>query len=120
MTPAEGDRVRVTIDAEGVIQFVNASGRLGVRFDDDEVDVVEFIPARYVTVLRPLKVGDVVEARDQLDALPDYSIVRCDSPTGFAAQKIGGEWRAAFTGRPVDPMTWSRCPAVLHVGEPAE
>jgi len=118
--PRLGDRVRVVF--EGVVEH-SPSERVKIvgdgRYGDRNVAHVE---ARFVDVLVPnVQVGDVVETRAQLDALPAWSVVRHNTPTGFIAQKDReGTWRVPFVGgKAVDPLVWAQGVVVLHVEVPS-
>jgi hypothetical protein len=91
--PKVGDRVRVVL--EGTVATVGEGGFTTNR----SIDGLSYFigaddPAVSVEVLRPpVKVGDVIDTAEELDALPDRAVVLNDK--GCAMQTDGTDWYAA-------------------------
>jgi hypothetical protein len=90
--PKVGQRVRVTY--EGIYDRAFPSGGEMVHEIRSGDMFLLAPPDAKVEILRPpVKVGDVIETAEELDALPDRAVVLNDK--GCAMQTDGTDWYAA-------------------------
>jgi hypothetical protein len=118
--PKEGDRVRVEYEAvyrRGPSK--DGSHIVEVRIGTED-DYWAGVPgdATLTVLAPPVKVGDVVTA-DNIDTLPNGSIIAIPRAIGLVSQKhhSTGEWFVLGGGSlPTRPERWTDPPVVLRVG----
>lgn len=94
VTFKEGDKVNVKIDTTAVVEFVNEDGTVDLKFPDSNMNILEYVPAKCVTLQDPAnwppKPGQVWATPDgKLHGVRHYAygtgpvVYRIDQPNDY-------------------------------------
>lgn len=120
--PKPGDRVRVEFEGTVTDAKSSHSGRFPVapvRSGLFAVALVHIAPEALTVLTPPAKVGDLLTA-ENVEDLPDGTVVVNAIPGGSAAQKCAEDWRTAdndLSGHSV--ARWSN-PRIVYIPEVTE
>lgn len=118
-----GDRVHVEFDGyvdEGTLANENGSVDIQVdgTFDGDGLLVALYVPGEVVQlVARPVKAGDVLDSVDQIEALPEGTVIVTANDPAPAVNVAKGDGRFHMAGSSANYHAWSisRPVRVVHV-----
>ena len=110
MSIEDGDRVRVQLDVEGEVTYINTDGSVDIAFGEGKE--ITCFPVEFVTVLpKPPKVGGAVRKEDA-DTLPIASVIEDERQNHYFRTYDGWRWagQGGEIGLPDRPLTLAYLP----------